>query len=38
MSTRTKVALAVILILGVSAAQAAGQLFLADVVFDWLNR
>jgi hypothetical protein len=38
MSTRTKIALAVFLILGVGAAQAAGQLFLADIVFNWLNR
>jgi hypothetical protein len=39
MSNRTKVALAVVLILiTVSAAQAAGQLYLADIIFNWLNR
>jgi membrane protein DedA with SNARE-associated domain len=37
--TRTNVALAVTFILGaVSAAQAAGQLYLADIIFNWLNR
>jgi hypothetical protein len=37
--TRTNVALAVTCILGaVSAAQAAGQLYLADIIFNWLNR
>jgi hypothetical protein len=40
MLTRTKVALAAALILAVtvSAAQAAGQLYLADIMFNWLYR
>jgi hypothetical protein len=41
MLTRTEVALAAALILGavtVIAAQAAGQLYLADIIFSWLNR
>jgi hypothetical protein len=39
MLTRTKVILAAALIVSaVSAAQAAGQLYLADIVFNWLNR
>jgi hypothetical protein len=39
MLTRTKGALAAALILSaVSAAQLAGQIYLADIVFNWLNR
>ena len=40
MLIRTKVVLAVTLIIlgAISAAQAAGQLYLADIVFNWLSR
>jgi hypothetical protein len=40
MSRRTKVALvtAALIVIAVGAAQAAGQLYLADVIFNWLNR
>jgi|HubBroStandDraft_2_1064218.scaffolds.fasta_scaffold601255_2 hypothetical protein len=39
MSTRTKVALAAALVLSaVSAAQLAGQFYLTDIIFNWLNR
>ena len=40
MMARTKVALAAALIIltAVGVAQAAGQLYLADIVFNWLTR
>jgi hypothetical protein len=39
MLTRTKVALAAALVLiAVSAAQLAGQFYLADIIFNWLPR
>ena len=39
MLIRTKVAIAAALILSaVSAAQLAGQLYLTDIIFNWLNR
>jgi hypothetical protein len=40
MLTRTKVTLAAIalILLAISAAQSAGQFYMADIIFKWLNR
>jgi hypothetical protein len=40
MLTRTKVALAgiALILIVVSAAQSAGQLYMTDIIFNWLNR
>jgi hypothetical protein len=40
MLTRAKVALAAIalILIAVSAAQSAGQFYMADIIFSWLNR